>query len=196
MSGAPKKARPSVFPIMTRDDARAAGAATYFNGTRCVNGHVGPRRTKDGACIYCQRDASTRCQRKKIDETPAQYAAYRRHLQAKDPLGELLRRAKGRARQRGLEFSITRSDLPLPECCPCCGLKMNVRTEVTGSGHPYLRCPTIDRFDCALGYTPGNVNIICWRCNEIKRTATEQELRAIADWMSNVAGRNLPRLAA
>ncbi len=162
------------------------GLVRYFTGEPCSNGHVAPRVTGSGSCVVCNRIAARKVLAGKYEDSPKDFAAYRRVLQAADPLGELLRRAKGRARRKGLPFSITRADLPLPERCPCCGHEMTVRTEVTGPGRPYPRCPTIDRLDCSLGYEPGNVNIICWRCNEIKRTATEDELRAIADWMARV----------
>jgi hypothetical protein len=53
--------------------------------------------------------------------------------------------------------------------------------------------PSIDRLVPALGYVPGNVALLCWRCNNLKRNATAAELRRISDWMgSRVLARERP----
>jgi len=44
----------------------------------------------------------------------------------------------------------------------------------------------LDRFDSSKGYIPGNINVICWACNNMKGAATSAQLRMIADWMERV----------
>jgi hypothetical protein len=41
----------------------------------------------------------------------------------------------------------------------------------------------VDRINPALGYVPGNIAVISWRANNLKRDAAAAELRRIADWM-------------
>lgn len=66
---------------------------------------------------------------------------------------------KGRAKSRGLEFSITLDDFARIINMPCyyCGEKDEVRRG-------------IDRADNALGYTPDNCLPCCWDCNRAKGT--------------------------
>ena len=40
---------------------------------------------------------------------------------------------------------------------------------------------TVDRIDSSLGYVKGNVWVVSYRANAIKRDATPEELRRIAD---------------
>lgn len=67
--------------------------------------------------------------------------------------------------------------------CPCCGRLFNIRR--VREGCPNNDSPSIDRFKPMLGYTRSNVAIICWRCNNLKRDATADELEAVARWMRN-----------
>ena len=39
----------------SREDAKKAGAKTYFNGRCCPHGHLSPRRTINGQCVECTR---------------------------------------------------------------------------------------------------------------------------------------------
>ena len=55
----------------TRQDAKATGAAYYFTGISCTNGHIAPRKTK-GACVECTKEAS-----KAVLASRAEYFAYR-----------------------------------------------------------------------------------------------------------------------
>jgi hypothetical protein len=68
--------------------------------------------------------------------------------------------------------------------CECCGKEL-----VSGIGkgikHASNNSPSIDRIIPELGYTVGNVAVICFRCNEVKHNATIEEHRKIADWMES-----------
>lgn len=77
-----------------------------------------------------------------------------------------------------------------PEC-PCCRAAFQIGRK--GTGKPEPTSPSLDRFDPRGGYTLANVELICWRCNNLKRDATAAELRRIADWMD---GRTIFKEAA
>ena len=51
-----------VFPdqLTTPEAAIALGLTRYFTGLRCRNGHIAPRRVKDGYCIACKCAAEKR----------------------------------------------------------------------------------------------------------------------------------------
>lgn len=65
--------------------------------------------------------------------------------------------------------------------CLCCEIKLNIKFKHDGKFHN--DSPSLDRFNPKKGYVKGNVSLICWRCNNLKRDATSNELRTIADWM-------------
>lgn len=65
--------------------------------------------------------------------------------------------------------------------CPCCGKPIDYGYKDNGQKNDLS--PSIDRIDHRQGYTVGNVALICWRCNNLKRDATVEELEAIARWM-------------
>lgn len=178
-------------PRVSRQQARLEGLKQYFDGYKCSRGHVSPRYVAHGNCVVCSAEDSLAWQRRAYLNDADGYRAHRRLTRRKDPIGALLRVAKSRAKKKGLEFSISASDLPMLKMCPCCGVEMCMRDGVAKPG-PTPQSPSIDRFDSNRGYVPGNVAIICWRCNELKRDASADELRNILVWMER---RSKPRLA-
>lgn len=66
--------------------------------------------------------------------------------------------------------------------CPCCGVAFRLGRK--GTGHFNDCSPSFDRFDPADGYTLKNTVLICWRCNNIKRNYSEQDLLTVAAWMT------------
>ena len=102
----------------------------------------------------------------------------------KDPVGYLLARAKRRAKERGIVFSLSREDIYIPTLCPVLGVKMSFG----GKGKKNL-APSIDRIDPKLGYTPSNVLVISTRANLIKNEFTKddiEEILAVLKYMSSV----------
>lgn len=100
-----------------------------------------------------------------------------------NPLRYMLSRAKASAKRRGLVFDLTEVDFeqPLPTHCPILGL-----TLIYGaSGHISATDPrlaSLDRRDNSAGYIRGNVLIVSLRANQLKRDATAEELRLLADF--------------
>jgi hypothetical protein len=118
---------------------------------------------------------------------------YRRGLWAKDregvtanikqwrdrsPQKILLISARQRAKRAGIKFSITCSDIPMPEKCPVLGIHLE-----RGSRKSSDNSPSIDRINPSLGYVPGNVRIICHRANRLKSDASIEEVRKILTYI-------------
>jgi hypothetical protein len=93
----------------------------------------------------------------------------------------LLSSAKRRAKDKGIEFSITDEDIVIPEKCPALGLVLRSGQGITGSDCS----PSLDRIDNSKGYIKGNVAIISFRANTLKNSATARELKLIADYVEN-----------
>jgi hypothetical protein len=92
--------------------------------------------------------------------------------------------ASTRAKQDGVEFSIshefiTQAFASTPDC-PVCGIRLNYEHHGTGFNRD---SPSIDRLDPKVGYTVGNVSVICVRCNILKQNATAEELERVARWI-------------
>lgn len=101
------------------------------------------------------------------------------------PIQTMLSRARKRAREYGREFSITESDVLIGKFCPVLGVPMFQTFERM----PTHASPSLDRIDSSRGYVPGNVAVISYRANTLKRDATIEELEAIVAYMKA----NLPK---
>jgi len=97
-----------------------------------------------------------------------------------------------RARELGLpidaaHFTITRlTEMLLAQPgCPCCGRLLDVSRKFDGKKND--ASPSVDRIIPSQGYVIGNVAILCWRCNNLKRDATADELECVVRWLRSVA---------
>jgi|ERR1035437_2626603 hypothetical protein len=113
---------------------------------------------------------------------PERVAEARRNWRLKSPIKPLLAGARGRAKQRGLVFTVTEADLsPLPTHCPILGTKLSYARGT--DGRPQDEAASLDRKDSSRGYVQGNVFIVSYRANMIKNCGSANEHRAIAEWM-------------
>lgn len=87
--------------------------------------------------------------------------------------------ARQRARRGGIEFTISRQDVVIPERCPVLGIELNV----TERGRMRPDSPSLDKIDPTKGYVPGNVWVISWRANRMKSDASPTELRLFCEGM-------------
>jgi hypothetical protein len=88
----------------------------------------------------------------------------------------MLTGARGNAKRKGQEFSITEEHLDIPEKCPILGIPLQPR----GSDRDSVA--TIDRIDNTKGYIPGNVVVISGRANRLKSDSTIEEMETILRW--------------
>lgn len=96
-----------------------------------------------------------------------------------NPKKRLLAAARSRAKKQGLTFDIGPEDIELPILCPVLGTPISYENNRRG----YVdNAPSIDRFDNNKGYEKGNVAVISWRANNLKRDATLDELQKIIKW--------------
>lgn len=163
--------------------------------TSGLDKRLGPKKPRceccglsPGSCPTVRRKASLaryhsspslRARQNEYQKTPAMVAIKRRsrhQLRNKNPAKALWKNAAYRAKRKGIVFTIAISDITVPEVCPCCGKKMEFQTIRLRKNSPAL-----DRIINDHDYTPGNVWVICCRCNMIKNDASILELRCIAD---------------
>lgn len=87
-------------------------------------------------------------------------------------------RAKYRAAQKGLEFTIDKEDVIIPDVCPLLGIPLICHR---GKGSQQGNSPSLDRIDPTKGYIKGNVWVISNRANTLKNDASLQELELLVE---------------
>lgn len=90
-------------------------------------------------------------------------------------------RIRYRAKRAGLTFNLTWADIVPPEFCPVLGERL-----VLSGKHARMNwwSPSVDRIDNAKGYVKENVAVISNRANVLKKDATPDELRRLAEYVS------------
>ena len=178
------------------DSASSDGRRNYCRGCK---GTITKIKEQEGAarrqitrsthehlnCLSCSRDLPFSM----FNEDNTGLTGYRRNCRECLWKKNILNRVRSGARKRGLEFSITMEDVIVPTHCPLLGIPLNK------TSHNNQDSPSIDRIDSSKGYVPGNVWVISWRANDIKRNATLEEFTTIArNWASNdISGYRKPR---
>lgn len=78
---------------------------------------------------------------------------------------------KSRARLSGIPFDLDESDIVIPDWCPVLGIPL-----IAEVGGRKDNTPSIDKLIPEKGYIKGNVKVISWLANCIKRDCTEPEV--------------------
>ena len=131
------------------------------------------RNRKNGKCDSNGITRSSRCKDCQIKD----------YLKL-DPRKKLLYAARKRAKQNGLECTITVDDIVIPDICPALGIKLEARIGAGRQNREDIgNSPSLDRIDNSKGYIPGNVAVISLRANMIKTDATAAELKAVAAYI-------------
>jgi hypothetical protein len=91
--------------------------------------------------------------------------------------------AKDRAKRQGVPFNITTADVLelIRKCegvCPVLGIPFEI-----GIDRPMPGSMTLDKFIPSLGYVLGNVQVISFKANAIKTSATTEEVGKVYHWM-------------
>ena len=94
----------------------------------------------------------------------------------------LYRMAKNRAKNKGLEFSIEKEDIIIPDICPVLGISL-----LLDGGTVLTKdfSPSIDRFDSSKDYIKENIRVISWRANKLKSNGTLEEFKKIVKYMES-----------
>lgn len=100
--------------------------------------------------------------------------------------------ARKSSRVRNLDFSITVEDVVVPKVCPILHIELvndvGMIQSQRGRGNVfnYPNYPTIDRIDSSKGYIKGNVIVISWRANSLKKNSTPEEIGLLHKWFSGI----------
>lgn len=98
---------------------------------------------------------------------------------------KMLRRAKGRAKEKGLDFDLSVEDVVIPKFCPILGIELKMHKGRSG-GNP--NSPALDRVNNNKGYVKGNVMVMSHLANMMKSSATTEEMIKFAEWVIKTHG--------
>jgi len=98
---------------------------------------------------------------------------------------KMLRRAKGRAKEKGVEFNLTLDDVLVPTHCPVLGIELKMHKGRSG-GNP--NSPALDRIDNNKGYVKDNVMVMSHLANMMKSSATTEQMILFAQWVIKTHG--------
>ena len=134
------------------------------------------------ACVKCTNQRY-RSSHKGVDRWQRYYAnngdtirarANKQHHERRQNATYLFMCAKRRAKRGNIPFSIVESDVILPTHCPVLGIPL-----VFSLGGRTDNTPSLDRIDNSQGYVPGNVAVISWRANFMKRDLTLSDIELL-----------------
>jgi len=95
--------------------------------------------------------------------------------------------AYSRAKKNNIPFNLTedylKSIYPSDMICPVLGFEMSVGLDENGRSDT---SPSLDRIIPEKGYVQGNVVVVSMRANTLKRDATLEEIRKVADFYEKV----------
>ena len=113
-------------------------------------------------------------------------SAKHKKARKKQPAHIMFLSIKNRCRRRGLLCDLTEQHLQeLMDATPACPVLGMPLLYGGGNGH-CLETASLDRFDPSQGYVIGNVSIMSWRANALKKDATLAEVRKLSEWMTHV----------
>ncbi len=104
----------------------------------------------------------------------------RRRRHAK-PETFLIYNAKARAKDRGLEFNITKDDIFIPEFCPILGIRLQVNDGIADRDSS----PSLDRVDSSSGYIKGNIRVISWLANKYKSNLSIEHIKKLYEYITD-----------
>jgi hypothetical protein len=87
-------------------------------------------------------------------------------------------RTRLRAKKNGTPFNLDITDIIIPKVCPILGIELIPNI---GRGHTD-NSPSLDRVINDLGYIKGNVQIISYKANAMKRNASMEDLIRLGEW--------------
>lgn len=103
-----------------------------------------------------------------------------KRVSEQNPSVRMYRRAKSRAKILGLEFSINKEDVVIPENCPVLGMPLKTYSGKSGGR---FDSPSLDRIDNSKGYTKDNIMVISHLANMMKGCASTEQLLKFSSWV-------------
>jgi hypothetical protein len=96
-------------------------------------------------------------------------------------VNRLLAQARSRAKEYQVPFNLTKEDIIISDTCPVLGIRFQMGDGVNGP-----HSPSLDRTVPERGYVKGNVHVISLLANQIKSSATLDDIQKVVAWMKTL----------
>ncbi len=182
-----------------RQVAKQLGSSTYY-GASCIHGHDGKRYTRNCDCYTCRAIYSREyISRKRIDAGKKNIGRPRKYPVLVGPpkpkrvvFIPVTVEEKWIARSKGNKKRMLRKDLSvdyykslLTTHCPLLEIELsyeNYEGQIVPQNYA-----TLDKIEPSKGYVKGNVQIISYRANTLKNSASLDEMKLLVkNWNKNV----------
>lgn len=130
---------------------------------------------KGGEQVINYREVCNICSIAKLKTAPKKTSEQRLSNHKLDPRRVLLNSARSRAKERGLDFDLTKKDITIPDMCPLLEIPIMVM-----GGKVTANSPSIDRVNNSKGYVKDNVMVISHQANTCKNSLSDHQLRIFA----------------
>lgn len=126
--------------------------------------------------------------KEKVRETRAKYQAKNKTetLSRERRIKYFLQRARRRAKEKDVEFTLTHENINFPEVCPVLGIPLVFANDKYREDNS----PSLDRIDFTKGYTPENTIVVSWRANRIRNDGTIEEHAKIVSFYGTLSTSN------
>lgn len=173
--------------------AKAAGHKWYL-GTPCKRGHT-KRSVHNHGCLECKkidkkdnRTYGKVGRPRKVDSFMGPPKPKRKFFYPETDIDHWIKRSKDKGRKAGnsrKELSVEYYKSLIVTHCPLLGIELTYKKYV---GHTTpVNYASLDKIDPTKGYVEGNVQIVSFRANTLKNSATLEELKLIvANWEKRV----------
>lgn len=98
----------------------------------------------------------------------------------------MLKNARARAKKQGIPFDLELTDIVIPEVCPVLGIPLMV-----GEGKNCPNSPSLDKIIPEKGYVKGNVCVISFRANILKRDGLLWELELVTEYVRKMVSSSI-----
>jgi len=158
--------------------AKEKGLTRYMSEP-CIYGHVSERFVRNNTCVKCEKIRSKILQKRRSAELragrpPKPPYIPKTNFEKWIQRNKTNRKAKTSREALSAEYYKT---LYVTHC-PLLGLELSYDTYIGGVPKNYA---SLDKIDPQKGYVEGNVQIISFRANTLKNSATLEEMRMLVD---------------
>lgn len=144
--------------------------------------HYGRKMTgSERQAVYAARHPDRIKERNASRNNKEMYEAQKESYR-QDPRKYLLKCARRRATKQGRECTIGLDDIVIPTHCPVLGLELTTLSDRVAAPNSM----SLDRINNDLGYVPGNVVVVSYRANVLKKDASVEELEALTKYYKKV----------
>jgi hypothetical protein len=138
------------------------------------------RIEREGLATVRATNAANQRQLRAAD--PDRFRRYERELRLKNRAADLVNKARGRAKARGLSFTLSSEDIsPLPSHCPVFGFELDYELSRAS-----FNSPTLDRVDNDKGYELGNVIVVSRKANTMKSDGTVEDMKLLYEFYEKI----------